>query len=78
MRNLQAFFNPNPGGLPAEAAAVTFKEKSKKPSFIPRKMTGFYEPMIKQAHKPTLIPASYKKCKAVALNDMNVYPNMHH
>jgi hypothetical protein len=48
MRNLQAFFNPNPGGLTAEAAAITFKEDSIKPNFLQKKMTYFFRPITKQ------------------------------
>jgi hypothetical protein len=45
MRNLQSFFNPNPGGSAVMAAAMTTTEETKQPSYIQKKMMDFFEPM---------------------------------
>jgi hypothetical protein len=69
MRNLQAFFNPNPGGLAAEAAAITFKDDSKKPNFLQKKMTDFFGPITKQAPKLVFVYVAY------TINSNKLAPN---
>jgi hypothetical protein len=67
MRNLQSFFNPNPGGTAVLAAAMAMTEESEQPSYIQKKMTDFIGPKVKQAPKATPIPVNCKKCRALSL-----------